>query len=678
MEEAKAYKKTNLNFLNVALMFVGAIMGAGFASGREIWQFFGVFGKQGRVGILLIAVMFVVLGMMTAYLARILGTNDMGRIIAPGGNPKIENFVSWFMAIMLFTVLINMTAAGGALLYQNFGISRLVGGVLIGVLVVLTVLGEFERISRVFRYIMPVLFAAVVLISFLAILADLGTSATGETVKPSPIAGNWILAACLYISYNILAMIPIVATSSVNAKTEKAALLGSGLGGIFLGVLAFTIVMALQKDMEFAQAMDMPMLAYAGRLSKGAGMLYSLLLFAAIYASATSNFYGFTTKLRTDEKKSRKVILSACLAFLLGLVGFKNVVAYMFPIEGYLGFAIIAMLILNFAQVRRRERRRKLYQKDMRRAPIPAFFENFAGHDRTDFPSPLVRVTGGSGGEAILILGSEKTALYDCGMACFEKNLIHNLQTVLDREEKTLDYILLSHTHYDHIGALPYVLKVWPEAVVCGAQKAKQVFAHPNARATMERLGNQAKELYGISDVEITAEGLRVDLVLADGDSLSLGNENVTAYETKGHTDCSMSFLLSPQKILFASESTGLQATPELINTSPVKSYEDSFASAERLKNIDVNYLMIPHYGVLPPECNGTFFDDYRKEAELERSMLENAIRQGLSDEEVLKLHMRRYWNEKRNEAQPFAAYALNTKIIIGQLRKNLNIPTQV
>ena len=51
-------QKTNLNLLNVALMFVGAIMGAGFASGREIWQFFGVFGKQGRIGILLIAVLF--------------------------------------------------------------------------------------------------------------------------------------------------------------------------------------------------------------------------------------------------------------------------------------------------------------------------------------------------------------------------------------------------------------------------------------------------------------------------------------------------------------------------------------------------------------------------------------------------------------------------------------------
>lgn len=671
-------QKTNLNLLNVALMFVGAIMGAGFASGREIWQFFGVFGRQGRIGILLIAVLFVVLGMMTAYLARILGTNDMGRIIAPGGNPKIENLVSWFMAIMLFTVLINMTAAGGALLHQNFGISRLVGGVLIGVLVIVTVLGEFERISKVFRYIMPVLFAAVILISVLAVTANLGASAQREPVKPSPIAGNWVLAACLYISYNILAMIPIVATSSVNAKSEKSAMLGSGLGGIFLGVLAFTIVLALQKDMQFAQAMDMPMLAYAGRISKSAGIIYSVLLFAAIYASATSNFYGFTTKLRTDEKKSRKVILSACLAFLLGLVGFKNVVAYMFPIEGYLGFAIIAMLLVNFVQVYRREKRRNSYQKQMKRKEGIDYFEDFAGYDRMELPRPLVRVTGGPGGEAILILGSEKTALYDCGMACFADNLIENLKTVLNAEGKTLDYILLSHTHYDHIGALPYVLQVWPEAQVCGLQKAKEVFAHPNARATMERLGNNAKALYGVEGIEITAAGMRVDRVLADGDSISLGAETITAYETKGHTDCSASYLLSPEKILFTSESTGMQVTSMLVQTSPLKSYDDCFASAARLKTFDVNDLILPHYGRLPSFRNQTYFDDFIKEAELEQHMLEEAIRQGLSDDELLQLHMRRYWSEKRNKAQPFAAYALNTQIIIRQLRKKLNIPSEM
>ena len=97
-------KSVNLNVLNVALMFVGAIMGAGFASGRELWQFFGVFGIRGKIGVLLVGILFILLGTATAYIARKLGTNEMGRIIAPGNNQKITNAVSWFMAIILFTV----------------------------------------------------------------------------------------------------------------------------------------------------------------------------------------------------------------------------------------------------------------------------------------------------------------------------------------------------------------------------------------------------------------------------------------------------------------------------------------------------------------------------------------------------------------------------------------------
>ena len=73
-------KSVNLNVLNVALMFVGAIMGAGFASGREIWQFFGVFGEKGIVGALLVGILFIFLGTMTAYIARKLDTNEMGTI----------------------------------------------------------------------------------------------------------------------------------------------------------------------------------------------------------------------------------------------------------------------------------------------------------------------------------------------------------------------------------------------------------------------------------------------------------------------------------------------------------------------------------------------------------------------------------------------------------------------
>ena len=77
--------KKKLSFFGVAIMYVGTIMGAGFASGREIWQFFGVFGERAYIGIALIAILFVIFGLMTAYIARKLNTNDMGRIIGKQG-----------------------------------------------------------------------------------------------------------------------------------------------------------------------------------------------------------------------------------------------------------------------------------------------------------------------------------------------------------------------------------------------------------------------------------------------------------------------------------------------------------------------------------------------------------------------------------------------------------------
>lgn len=662
----------SLNMLNVALMFVGAIMGAGFASGREIWQFFGLFGKSGLVGVALVAGLFVVLGVMTAYIARTLGTAEMGRIIVPGNNPRMVNLISGFMAFILFTVLINMTAAGGALFNQVFGINSLAGGILIAVLVVITVLGDFERISHVFRYIMPVLFVAVVGVSLMVIFSELEMTPVTEKIEPSPIAANWALAACLYISYNILAMIPIAATSSVRAKSTTTAVAGSALGGVFLGVLAFVIVSALQKDPAYAQVQDMPMLAYSMRISRITGLAYTVLLFAAIYSSATSNFYGYTTKIKSGPHKKKIIIISAGLAFLLGLAGFKNIVAYMFPIEGYLGFVIMAMISVNFFKVLSENRKKSKTCGAIKSDDIG--FKNFEGHDRLAFPEPLLRVTGGAGGEAILILGSEKTALYDCGMACFSDVLIRNIKKALDDNNRTLDYIFMSHTHYDHIGALPYLIEEWKDVTVCGSRKAREVFASKGALDTMERLGNKAKEQFGCKNINIIADGMRIDRILCDGEAVSLGRESITAYESKGHTDCSMSYLLRTEQhsILFACESVGVVTGPDNMYPSVLKNYEEALSSVEKLKKLSADYILISHYGVLPQSENKIFFEKAENSIKKEYNLIEDGLRRGLSGEEVFEIHKQHYWNEERRLHQPFEAYRLNAEITINLIRKSL------
>ncbi len=344
-----------LNTLTVAVLFVGAIMGAGFASGRETWQFFGVFGKEGIIGVVIFSIMFMFIGHVIRYNAKVLNTTDMGKLIVPGGNKKIESFVGYFMALILATVLVTMTAAAGSLLNQQFGLNYYVGGLLLTVLVIATVLGDFERISKVFKYIMPALCVAMIL-TCIVVISSTPRVYPDVVIEKSPVAPNWLFASFSYVAYNVLALFSIVAKSTLNSKSERVAVNGTTLGALFISVLAMLILITILIDPAFSQSLDMPVLGYANRLSPAVSYIYTAILFCAIYSTATSNFYGFTTKVKDGPNKKKIIVLAAFMAFLLGLVGFKNIIRYYSPLIGYVGLLIIGLLVINYFALLKKER----------------------------------------------------------------------------------------------------------------------------------------------------------------------------------------------------------------------------------------------------------------------------------------------------------------------------------
>jgi len=335
--------------LKMGSAFIGIIVGAGFASGKEVLQYFTSFGLLGIIGAIISTALFAYLGMVLTRLGSRMRTTSHKEVVYKISGRYLGIIVDYIIIFTLFGVGVVMIAGAGANLNQQFGLPPFFGSLLVVVLVMLTVMLNVDKVVGVIGSITPFLILAVILVSIYCLttmdtsFALLDPIAQGvKTTLP-----NWFISSINYVSFNIAVGASMTLVMGGTEKDEKIAAWGGLVGGLGLGILILLSHLAIFAKIETVGNAELPMLAIINDVSPILGIFMAFVLYGMIFNTAVGMFYSFGARfIQTDTKKFNIfVFITLIIGFGLSFVGFTDLVAYFYPTMGYLGLFLVAALI---------------------------------------------------------------------------------------------------------------------------------------------------------------------------------------------------------------------------------------------------------------------------------------------------------------------------------------------
>ena len=320
--------------VNCILVIVGTVVGAGFASGKEIFTFFNVYGFYGLLGLIL-SISFM--GIIIYKALKIIVTYDISsyssliNTIVPKF-PFIDTVFCYIINLFLFISFIVMVAGFSAYFAQEFCLPIIFGAIIIGILSFFTFLNSINGIIKINKIFIPCLFFMIILLGLNNINCFICFKFSYCLTK-----FNWFLSCLLYSSYNLIVIFPILIGLKKYISNIKQAKLIAILSCLCL--LSVAIILFFLINFYFPQIMnlDLPTVFIASTLGNIYKYICGFAILGAIFTTAISSGYGFLTNLNiTNRKVYISVAIFMCvISILLSNLGFSNLLNMLYPILGF-------------------------------------------------------------------------------------------------------------------------------------------------------------------------------------------------------------------------------------------------------------------------------------------------------------------------------------------------------
>lgn len=339
------------NVLKIVLVIMGTLIGAGFASGREIYLFFGKFGKLGIIGILISGILTGIIIYIALKMINKKDINNYNDFLEKINiknkyiNMLIKNIITIFLLISFYI----MVAAFSAYINQNYEIPIYISSIIFAVLTYIIFIKNIQGMIKVNEILVPFL---LILILYLGVKNIPYLVETKNVLKNNINEKGFFLNSILYASYNSIMLIPVLVTMKkyINSKAQikKISIISSAL----IIVLSLCIFGLLLRGKYYIQNVEMPLLNITMQFGKIYLYIYSFIIITSIFTTAISAGYSFLENV-SKNKKQYKIILifMSVTSVLVSNIGFSKLVEILYPLFGILGIVQIIFLVRKIKEI---------------------------------------------------------------------------------------------------------------------------------------------------------------------------------------------------------------------------------------------------------------------------------------------------------------------------------------
>lgn len=331
--------KKLVNILSIALIYCGAVFGAGFASGREIFSFFSCYKLWGIVSSLFAGFLFSFFGYHICKYARKEKVYSADEYLLKLFPEYLSRFFSFIINAFLVLSFCIMITGCGTLFSEQFNAPTVLGAVLSLLVCFLVLKNKVSGLEKFNFIATPFMIVGILFLGFLSLkLPKESVLETAETVMP-------FASGLLYVSYNMVSAVAVIVSIAKICEDKRDAAIGGMLGGILIALPLVLLGFVLAQHWEVA-SYPMPFFALIYNNFPKVSIICSIVSYFAMLTTAVSSGVGVLANL--GEIKNGKYAFLLCIAaFFISFLPFAQLVLTVYSAFGLIGCVLVIRILVE-------------------------------------------------------------------------------------------------------------------------------------------------------------------------------------------------------------------------------------------------------------------------------------------------------------------------------------------